>query len=86
MSVAMTFMTGMSINALTNYKGLRLNPARKQEVITTWGEDRRDTVTQYIASEPVGFWRKGLKDIRHEGLGVDHDEWQKGKDTYSKTA
>lgn len=79
MTVATGFIVGMSANALTNYKGLRIRPSAKHEVIPTWDAGTRITVTETLTRNPKAFHADAFKAIRREGLGVDHEEWIKAK-------
>jgi len=83
MGTACFFVVGMSANALLNYKNIRISPSKKNEIIPTGGEERYNPVTQALASKPRGFHAKSLKDIRYEGMGVDHDEWVKEHKDYT---
>jgi hypothetical protein len=67
----------MSANALNNYKGLRIKPSSKHDVIPVWDGGQRYLLTEVLARNPMGFHADGLKAIRYEGLGVDHKEWIK---------
>lgn len=80
MACASFFVVGMSANALTHYKDLRISPAVKHETIQTWGKEHRTSVTSQLASRPIGFHADGLKAIQREGLGINHEEWKKAKE------
>ncbi|GAX23854.1 hypothetical protein FisN_20Hh059 [Fistulifera solaris] len=77
MTTAMTFMVGMSINGL-GYKNVKITPSAKHETMPQ-DSGRRTTLVEIITREPRGFHAQGFKDIRREGLGVDHEEWLKSK-------
>lgn len=79
MSAACCLMVGMGSNALLYYKGLRITPAHKRETINTWDGAKVGTVTEVITRNPIAFHRQGFKDIRYEGLGVNHEEWKQSK-------
>jgi hypothetical protein len=75
----MCFIGGMSANAFSNYKGLRIKPSEKHEVIPTWDEGERYSVAETLARKPIGFNADGYVSLRQEGLGVSHEEWMKSK-------
>lgn len=79
---AVTFMTGMSANALMNYKNLRILPEHKHETIPTWGTGENRNVIDPIARNVVAFHRDGFKSLTYEGLGMEnHQEYlRKRKD------
>ena len=37
-------------------------------------------ITEVITRNPVGFHASDFKSLRHEGLGVNHEEWKKAKE------
>jgi hypothetical protein len=78
------FIVGMSTNALMYYKNIRITPAHKHEVIQNWGTEHVDTVTKVLSKRPIGLNAQGYKAIRQEGLGINHEEWKKGKEAYSR--
>jgi hypothetical protein len=78
------FIVGMSANALMYYKDLRITPSHKHGVIQDWGTEHTDTMTQMLAKRPIGLNAQRYKDIQQEGLGVNHEEWKKGKEAYSR--
>jgi hypothetical protein len=78
MCTATAVVVGMGINAL-RYKNVKFNPAIKHDTIVQDVSGKRTTVTEILARNPVGFHRASLKNIRYEGLGVDHEEWKKAK-------
>jgi hypothetical protein len=77
MTIACSLVVGMSANALGRYKNVRILPSHKHEVIPNWDEanEKYNSVTESITRNPVAFHADGFKALRHEGLGVDHDEW-----------
>jgi hypothetical protein len=78
------FIVGMSANAMTSYKDLRISPSKKHQVIQDWGTEHVDTMTKVLAKRPVAMHAQAFKDIRYEGLGINHEEWKKGKEAYSR--
>ena len=68
----------MSANAL-GYKGLKISPSIKHEVISKDDGELLVTEIEMITRFPIGFHSEGLRNIRYEGLGVNHEEWQKKK-------
>ena len=83
MGVATSFIIGMSVNAIVNYKDLRITPKYKHQLLQDWGTEHRTFVTDVITREPIAFHRQAFKDIRYEGLGYDHEQWKKTKDDYN---
>lgn len=81
MTLATTFVLGMSANALFRYKNVKLLPSHKHEVIPTWSDayKHKTPLTEVITRRPIGFHADGFKALRHEGLGINHDEWKKSK-------
>jgi hypothetical protein len=79
MCTAASVVLGMGINAL-RYKNVNINPAVKHDTIVTDESGKRTSVTEILARNPVGFHRQSLKNIRYEGLGVDHEEWKRAKE------
>ncbi|GKZ00679.1 hypothetical protein MPSEU_001020000 [Mayamaea pseudoterrestris] len=77
LTAAGCFIVGMSFNALYNYQDIRILPSHKHEVIPTWIDKPRVTVTEVLGKNPHGFHADAMKAIRYEGLGVDHDNWDK---------
>jgi len=84
MTFTSSFLIGFSINGM-RYKNVKINPSKKHETIPTWDADRKASVTEVYTRRPWGFHRQGFKDIRQEGLGVNHEEWKKSKDAYYNT-
>lgn len=79
MTIAVSLIVGMSANALGRYKNVKIMPSHKHEVIPNWDEAQQHyaSVTEVISRRPIAFHADGFKALRHEGLGVDHDEWVK---------
>ena len=78
-SCAVTFMTGMGINALTNYKDLRMSSKTKHEILQNWGEEKQKLVTASIAQNPTIMHSDHWKQIRQgQGLGMNHQEFVEG--------
>lgn len=84
MGIATCIIAGMSANALMTYKDLRISPSKKHQVIQDWGTEHVDTMTKVLAKRPVAMHAQAFKDIRYEGLGINHEEWKKGKEAYSR--
>ena len=84
LATATFFIVGMSANGLMYYKNIRITPAHKHEVIQDWGTEHVDTVTKMLAKRPIAMYAQGFKDIQREGLGINHEEWKKGKEAYSR--
>mmetsp|Transcript_22434 Transcript_22434/g.48736 ORF Transcript_22434/g.48736 Transcript_22434/m.48736 type:complete len:132 (+) Transcript_22434:72-467(+) len=74
MGCAVTFMTGAGIHALTCYKDVQVDPTKRNSKLQTWGKE--DSYTPLVG-KAVGWNMYGK-----EGLGVDHEKWQKEHDEY----
>jgi hypothetical protein len=82
---ASCFIVGMSANRLMyRSKQIRITQEHKHAVIQHWGTEKVDTVVKRVSNRPIAFNAQGFKSIRQEGLGVDHEEWKKGKEAYSR--
>lgn len=80
MTVATGLVLGVSIDALCYYKGWTILPSRKHEIIPTWGTEHSEPWLKILIENPhTPFWTQAFKDIRQEGLGVNHEEWKKSK-------
>ena len=77
MTFAMTACVGMSVHALSSYKGVRIRSEHRQSEIVTPDEAGKpySSITEYMTRRPIGFY--DFKSLRHEGLGIDHEEWKK---------
>ena len=84
MTLASTLMIGMSANALLRYKGVKISADHKNSILRDWEDpnERQVGVTEVVTRHPVGFHAQSFKDIRAEGLGVNHEEWKKSKEAY----
>ena len=65
-------------------KQIRITQEHKHAVIQHWGTEKVDAVVKRVSNRPIAFNAQGFKSIRQEGLGVDHEEWKKGKEAYSR--
>lgn len=87
MAFATTLCVGMSANALMRYPGVKITPERKNSIMNDWDSpDQPQTkITEVITRRPIAMhWQEGFKSLRHEGLGVDHEEWKKAKEAERK--
>jgi hypothetical protein len=75
-SGAACMLVGMSINALTTYKDVQINPNKRGSMLTTWGQEEHKGVTQTIVEATGG--------VKAEGLGIDHEKWAQQKQEYLK--
>lgn len=73
MGAALTFMTGMSVNALCSYKDVRISPEKRNAKMQTWGQEETPSKLSYAV-----HWNSYQKNMP-EGLGVSHEDWQKQK-------
>lgn len=78
-------MVGMSANALMRYKGVKISSQHKNSILREWDDasQRQVKVTEVITRQPIGFHAQSFKDIRAEGLGVNHEEWKKSKEAHN---
>lgn len=75
MASGLTFMVGMSFNALFTYKqGVDISPSQRGSVMKTYSPEYRTGVVERLV-----MFRGG---VNAEGLGVDHEEWTKKKEAY----
>jgi len=74
MGCALTFVTGASIHALTCYKDVQIDPAKRNSKLQTWGKEEKYTP---LVGKAIGWNMYGK-----EGLGVDHEKWQKEHEEY----
>jgi hypothetical protein len=85
MTIAFFLIGGTAANAMINYKGLRIKPSHKHDVIPMWENGERFLVAEYVGKNPrTAFHARELKSIQYEGLGVDHEEWKKRKEDYGQ--
>jgi hypothetical protein len=86
LSSAMCFIVGMTANAFTTYKDLRISPSVKHETLQNWGDEKVPTVTEKLGGwkTPLAWHSQAFVDIRQEGVGIDHEEWVKNKEAYMK--
>jgi hypothetical protein len=77
MGCAITFMTGMGINALVSYKDVKLSPEKRNSKLQTWGTEEQPSKLSYAV-----HWNSYQKNMP-EGMGIDHEEWKKSKDAKS---
>ena len=73
MGCAITFVTGASIHALTCYKDVQIDPAKRNSKLQTWGKEKYTP----LVGKAIGWNMYGK-----EGLGVDHEKWQKEHEAY----
>ena len=78
MSIAATFVIGMSTNALLTYKDVRIDPKKRNTMVRDWGEGGYQPLTGKV------IWWNSWQKLAPEGLGVDHDKWLEGKKEYNK--
>ena len=65
------FIAGMTLNAFTYYKDIKITSDRKGEIVRTWGKDKTTSFAETMASKDYH--------AKPEGLGIDHAEWAKAK-------
>jgi hypothetical protein len=83
MSFISLFLVGMSANAFTHLKDLRINPSKKHETLQTWGAEHQDHTVQHFANGPIIMNKKGYRSLTQEGLGYDHEQYLKSKEAYN---
>jgi hypothetical protein len=75
MGAGLTFMVGMSFNALFTYKqGVDISPNQRGRVMKQYSSDHRAGVVERFTVLKGG--------VNPEGLGIDHSEWQKKRQEY----
>jgi hypothetical protein len=81
MGLAAFTAVGMSTWAMTHYKGVKIRPEHKHSEIPTYEAAYAPNVSlvEVATRQPLGFNAERYKSLRHEGLGVDHEEWKKAK-------
>ena len=84
MGAATSFLVGMSLNGLA-YKNVKITPSLKHKTIPE-ETPTRDSVVKSFTRQPRAFHAQSFKDIRQEGLGINHDEWKKEKLAYDGIA
>lgn len=67
----------MSANALFRYKDLRYSAEKKRATLQDWGSEQQSRVVESLVKMPMFFNRQDWATIKHEGHGVNHDEWVK---------
>ena len=83
MAAATTVCVGMSANALSRYRGVKILPEHKNAIMNDWDspEQPQTKITEVITRTPLAVhWNKEFKSLRYEGLGVNHEEWKKAKE------
>ena len=65
------FAARMGYHAALTYKDVRFSPAKRNEMMRSWGTEERPT----LVSKWVG-WNAYAK----EGLGINHDQWLRDKE------
>ena len=82
MTLATTVCVGMSANALTRYRGVKILPEHKNAIMNDWDSptEAQTKITEVISRRPMGFHANEYKSLRYEGLGVNHEEWKKAKE------
>jgi hypothetical protein len=77
-------MVGMSANALSRYRGVKILPEHKNAIMNDWDSptERQTQITEVLTRNPIAthIGSDAFKSLRHEGLGVDHEEWKKAKE------
>eukprot|EP00977_Amphora_coffeiformis_P017259 scaffold5533_cov159-Amphora_coffeaeformis.AAC.15 len=87
MAAATTVCVGMSTNALFRYRGVKISSDKKNAIMNEWDSpvEAQTKITEVITRNPKAIhWASSWKSLRHEGLGVDHEEWKKQKEAERK--
>lgn len=66
-----TLVVGAFAHEIATDKDLKLNPKIKHQIIRDYGYEHRPPFVSKLANPNF---------IKPEGLGIDHDEWVKGKE------
>uniref|UniRef100_A0A7S3P1T7 Uncharacterized protein n=1 Tax=Amphora coffeiformis TaxID=265554 RepID=A0A7S3P1T7_9STRA len=83
MALATTVCVGMSANAMLRYRGVKISSDKKNSILNDWDSpnEAQTKITEVITRNPKAtHWAGAWKSLRHEGLGVDHEEWKKAKE------
>eukprot|EP00934_Nitzschia_sp_Nitz4_P001347 Nitzschia sp. Nitz4//scaffold211_size37880//16672//17082//NITZ4_007705-RA/size37880-processed-gene-0.11-mRNA-1//-1//CDS//3329541976//1347//frame0 len=76
MSCGLTFMCGMSLNALLTYRqGVDISPSNRGSIMKQYSDEHRVGMLERF----VTTFRGGIKT---EGAGIDHEKWAKQKEEY----
>ena len=75
MGSALTFMAGSGIHALHDYKDVKLTAARRNSPLQNWGYERQESAVKTLV---------GWNAHAPEGLGLNHDDWEKSKEQYKR--
>jgi len=87
MAAATSVCVGMSANALLRYRGVKISSDKKNAIMNEWDSptERQAQITEIITRNPRALhWASSWKSLRHEGLGIDHEEWKKSKEAQQK--
>ena len=77
MTCGLTFMFGMIGNALFTYKqGVDISPNQRGRIMKQYSPEHRSGVVERFTLMKGG--------VQAEGLGIDHEEWEKKKAEYLK--
>ena len=76
MGCGLTFMIGMSFNALFTYKQVDVNPNQRGRTMKQYSPEHRTGVVERFTMMKGG--------VNPEGPGIDHQEWQKKREEYLK--
>jgi hypothetical protein len=81
------FIVGMTRNRLMyRSKQKRITHDKKGVVIQDWDREKVDSVVKRVSNRPIAFNAQGFKSIQKEGLGIDHEDWKKGKEAYNRAS
>jgi hypothetical protein len=81
------FIVGMTTNrVMYRSKQAKFSQEAKNSVIQTWGTEKTEALVNRASKRPIAFNAQGFRSLRQEGLGVDHEEWKKGKEAYSQAS
>ena len=72
-------VVGMCTHQISSLKDLRFSPKTRRSEIQNWGHEHKDSVASRWASGPMVMRGVEHRSTWREGLGVNHDEWQKQK-------
>ena len=76
MASGLTFMVGMGFNALFTYKQVDISPNQRGRTMKQYSPEHRTGVVERYTTFKGG--------VNPEGLGIDHQEWQKKREEYLK--
>jgi hypothetical protein len=73
------FTVGFTASQAVHLKDLRFFNNRKHQQLQSWGQEHHDSITSHLAAGPMLMHGNDHRSTWTEGLGINHQEWQKQK-------